>query len=146
MKKYLLTLLLLVLIVSFTLVGCTNKPASLAPTIPTPEATKTVITGQLVNKASSIPYTNTLVRLAEVYRNEQGEGAFALDQSYSPGTYTDENGYFVFSNLTPGEFVMVIGDPTVNYLIITDETTNQAKIYKGDPGQILDIGTLSIEF
>ncbi|HNS62960.1 MAG TPA: hypothetical protein PLS77_13010 [Anaerolineaceae bacterium] len=146
MKNKSLVLLFLILMPSLILTGCTDEPMNLAPTIATPEANKTVITGRLLNDESSAPYTNTLVRLAEVYRNEQGEGAFALDQSFSPGTYTDENGYFVFNNLTPGEFVMVVGDPTVNYLIIVDETSKQAKIYKGDAGQILDIGTLSIDF
>lgn len=144
MKK--LRLLFLVILIALIFSSCQSEPTSVAPVIPTPEPDKAVITGHLIHKGTGIAYVDTLVRLAEVYRNDAGDGAFALDQSFSPGAYTDENGYFIFTNLTPGEFVIVLGDPAVDYLIILDDTTQKAKIYQVDAGKTLDIGDLSVDF
>lgn len=55
-----------------------------------------VITGQLVNLYTLEPMRNFPMRLAEVWCNELGECVYLVDIAFSPGTHTDENGYFTF--------------------------------------------------
>ncbi len=142
-KSFLLILTIVTLAV-MVLVGC--QSFSKKPAISTPTADKAIITGRLINATDGKPMSGILVRLAEVYRNDAGEGSYVLDQALSPGTESDENGYYVFENLTPGEFVLVLGDPLVKYLIISEPNSEKAKVWKVEPGKILDIGELSVDF
>lgn len=142
-KSFLLILTIVTLAV-MVLVGC--QSFSKKPAISTPTADKAIITGRLINATDGKPMSGILVRLAEVYRNDAGEGSYVLDQALSPGTESDENGYYVFENLTPGEFVLVLGDPLVKHLIISEPNSEKAKVWKVEPGKILDIGELSVDF
>ena len=137
-------ILTIVTLAVMVLVGC--QSFSKKPAISTPTADKAIITGRLINATDGKPMSGILVRLAEVYRNDAGEGSYVLDQALSPGTESDENGYYVFENLTPGEFVLVLGDPLVKYLIISEPNSEKAKVWKVEPGKILDIGELSVDF
>jgi hypothetical protein len=144
-KSYLLIFTVVILAAIF-LTGCQKLFKSKGPTIATPTADRAVITGRLINVTSGKPMSGVLVRLAEVYRNDAGEGSYVLDQALSPGTESDEDGYYVFENLTPGEFVLVLGDPLVRYLIINEPNTEKPKVWKVEPGKILDIGELSVDY
>jgi hypothetical protein len=109
--------LLLILFLS----ACTNginttvnpKVLPTATPPPPPESGKATIIGQVTHQDGS-PYTNVIVRLANVARDAEGKGgAYILDIGRSPGTYTDDYGYFIIANITPGEYVIVIGDVEV---------------------------------
>jgi len=80
--------------------------------------------------------------LAEVVRNGE-EGAFLLDIAFSPGTYTNEDGYFVFADLEPMEYVLIIGDVYSDYEVINDES-GKAKAWKVDAGAVVDTGSISV--
>ena len=55
-----------------------------------------------------------IVRLAEVFRNEAGDAAFVLDGAQSPGTLTDVEGRFIFQNVEPREYVLIVGNVEAN--------------------------------
>lgn len=143
-KHYILVWCILLLLV--TACGRQSAPTTIGvptPTpIPRPEPGKATVTGKLFSTTSEKPLPKTAVWLAEVVR--QGEqGAYVLDAVFSPGVYADENGIFVISNVVPGEYVIVVGDPESQYEIIS-ESSGKAKVWNIPADQIYDVGELKV--
>lgn len=132
------------LLIVILLTACTGTNTS-SVVVPTPQTGKTTVTGVLISDTDAKPYASIIVRLAEVYR-EGESAAFALDASFSPGGTTNEDGVFIISDIVPGEYVVIIGDPAINYIIIQDPDTNKAKVWNAPENGILDLGTLKIDF
>jgi hypothetical protein len=150
MKRIVFTYLLLFILF---LSACTklssptvNPKVLLTPTPPSqPESGKATIVGQVMHQAG-YPMVNTIVRLADVARGAEGRGgAFVLDLARSPGTFTDQNGYFNIQNVKPGEYVIVVGDVEITgvYEIIKEEN-GSAKIWTLPADQVTDIGILTV--
>lgn len=110
-----------------------------------PETGKATVTGQVFSLKTNAPLGNTVVRLAEVHR-EGERGAFLLDTAFSPGDITDEQGYFIFENVEPGEFVLVVGNVEVykGYVIIPEES-GKPRVYEFEAGKIQDLGELTVD-
>jgi hypothetical protein len=121
--------------------GGINSPAVTPPV--NPEKGKATVTGRVISSIDGSPYVNTLVRLAEVYR-EGDRGAYALDQAFSPGAKTDANGFFIFENITAREYVLVIGDVMKDYKIYPD---NQGKpqVWNAEPDKVLNMGLIKTD-
>jgi len=135
---------LLALLLSIILTAC-SEAAIPERFIPTPKPGNSTIAGVLVSSKDGTPYSNTYVRLAEVYRKDKA-AAFVLDAAFSPGALTNEKGEFIISDIKPGEYVIIIGDPAVNYLIIEDNQTGDAKVWNAPESGILDVGIFKIDF
>ncbi len=123
-----------------------NPKVLLTPTPPPqPESGKATIVGRVMHQ-QGYPMVNTVVRLADVARGAEGRGgAFVLDLARSPGTFTDQNGYFNIQNVKPGEYVIVVGDveATGVYEIISEQN-GSAKIWTLPVDQVTDIGVLTV--
>jgi|YNPNPStandDraft_1061719.scaffolds.fasta_scaffold29449_3 hypothetical protein len=116
--------------------------ASIIPSptpLPRPLSGKATVTGRVVS-LSNQPVPQVAVWLAEVIR-QGDQGVFVLDSRSSLGAYTDERGVFVIPNVSPGEYVIVVGDPEAQYEIIT-ESSGKAKVWYIPPDQIFEIGEL----
>lgn len=109
--------------------------------IPTSEAGKVTVIGRVIS-LSNQPISQIAVWLAQVIRQGEG-GIYVLDSRASPGVYTNEEGIFMISNVDPGEYVIVIGDPEGLYEIIT-ESSGKAKVWNIPSDQIFDIGELKV--
>jgi hypothetical protein len=144
--RFVYTLVLLIVLIACSPQISTNTSTSPTEMFPTPETDKAVFAGRVVDM-SGTPIGNIELRLAEVYRSDDGEsdGAYILDTAFSPGTISDENGYFVFSDIEPMEYVLVLGNPENVYEIITDES-GKAKVWEPEANQVLDIGELRTDF
>ncbi len=112
--------------------------------VPTPSSGKATVTGRLISETDSSPYKQTEVRLAQVFRKDN-QGAFVLDTSHAPGAFTDENGYFVITEVSPAEYVVVVGDPMGSYMIIPDGNDN-ARTWTVEADKTLDLSVLKIKF
>ena len=108
---------------------------------PNPEPGKATVVGQVLDIKTGQPLTDVVVRLADVYREGEG-GMFLLNFATSPGARTDAKGFFVMTNIKPGEYVMAVGDgENLNdYDVIEDEKTGNAKIWQAVVDQISDWG------
>jgi len=120
------------------LVGCQASGQTSAPA-PTPEVNKAVIYGKLLSEDKT-PMSNTIVRLAKVYRteNEDENGTFILDEANSPSTISEEDGDYYFTNIEPGEYVLFIGQLHNDYMIVSDSEQNP-KVYEVGEGEMLRI-------
>jgi hypothetical protein len=112
---------------------------------PPPNSGEASMYGQVVH-TQGYPIADTVIRLAEVARGAEGRGgAYILDMANSPATRTDANGNFSIQNITPGEYVIVVGDveSVAKYEIIT-ESNGQAKVWNFPADQLTNIGVLTV--
>jgi hypothetical protein len=111
-----------------------------------PQPGMATVVGQVVEVDSGDPLGDVIIRLAEVVREEEGEGegVFLLNHSSSPGARTDQKGYFVFPDIKPGEYVVVVGEgENMNdYDIIEDGDTGKAKVWNATVDEISDWGVI----
>jgi len=108
-----------------------SKPVS------TPTSGVSTVTGVILSE-NGLPLDGISVHLAEVFR-QGGEAAYILNTATSPSTITDRAGQFAVLNIPAREYVIVIGDPSARYAILT-EADGRAKVWNAEPGKILDIG------
>jgi hypothetical protein len=91
------------------------------------------------------PYANVPIRLAAVYLEPQtNEKLFILSGSESPGAIGDDDGYFLFDALNPGEYVMIVGD-IIGYHEIIAGPDQQAVIYVIEEDKVLNAGVIDVE-
>lgn len=109
-----------------------------------PSSGKSIIFGKLIYDNNE-PHAGLVVRLAEVYQDENGRGAFVLDDAHSPKTITDKNGVFTFNDIPPGEYVLFVGELNSNYEVISD-INNTPIIYSVTSDEALELEPLIIEF
>lgn len=112
----------------------------------TPEPGKASVIGRIMTRDTNQPYANVIVRLAPVVDlGTDEEDAFALDEARSPGTISDESGYFAFSSIEPGDYVLIFGNISTIYVIPTS-TPDHAIVVKLMQDQVTNIGELQIKF
>ena len=105
---------------------------------------KGAMVGQVFSITMEKPLSNMVVRLAQVFWNEdKSEGAYVLEGATSPGDDTDDEGIFVFNDLSPADYVIVVGDIMGDYEIIS-EADGKAKIYTIEAGSILQVEQLKV--
>lgn len=112
--------------------------------VPTPQPGNATLIGFVNSQVTGSPVQNVPVSLAKVYRNDQGDGAFALEGASSPTTITDGNGRFVFIDLEPSDYVIVVGNVEVNWYEIIPEPSGKVKVWTVSPEQVNDIGTIQV--
>ncbi len=113
--------------------------------VPTPVADRTTVTGDIIFTENGSPLVNVPVILAKIYRNDEGDGAFVYDTATSPYALTDENGRFIFSNVDPAEYIMVVGNMEVNRYELLTELDGGTRIINAPSGEILDLGAIEVE-
>jgi hypothetical protein len=140
-KYLILVLFTLLLLVTACGKVSTTDTSKTPTTIQTPEAGKAVVTGKVISTNTNQPL-KTQVWLAEVHR--QGDQAvYVLNAVSSPGIYSDETGVFVLTNVTPQEYVIVVGSPEGQNEVINDNS-GKPKVWNIPVDQIYDVGELKV--
>ncbi len=144
-------LTLILLILTLLLTAC-NQSSPVVPTVvlatPTPPAPPNsgfaTSIGRIVNETGE-GMPRIIVRLAEVVRGVEGRGgAFILDVAHSPSTFTDEAGYFIFSNIKGAEYVIVIGDVEITGVYeIIPQANGKARVFNMPADQVTDVGEIT---
>ncbi len=147
-KLFALISIFLMLLSSCTKVSSPDINPEVLPTVTPPslpEAGKATIVGQINNKNGD-PMVNTIIRLAVVVRGAEGRGgAYILDISRSPGTITDEHGYFTIQNVDAGEYVIVVGDIEITGIYeIVSQPNGPARVWELPADQITDVGIITV--
>ena len=90
-------------------------PTMVPPDI-TPDPTMAMVKGVLLY--NSKPVSGTILYLSKVVRSEDGGvGVVAFDRKDPTKTYTNAEGEFVFYNIPPGEYGLVIDTVVASYLL-----------------------------
>lgn len=142
MKKI---LLLAAFLFALLLSACAQSTATEEnlPTVPPPAAGMTSVTGRVIHKNTNDPFPNTIVRLAEVVRSDTGDDVYVLDHAFSPGVKTNEKGIFLFENVDPIEYVIVVGNVENLYEIIPKED-GKPRVWVTYADEVLDVGDLKV--
>lgn len=123
----------------------TVVPAQLSP-LSTPSGEDAVVIGRVFRLDGKTAIPNTTVFLATVYWNtDHTSGVFALDVNAAPKSATSDNGAFMFSGVKAGEYTFVVGDPERKTAILSTPS-GQAQVFKVDPGQILNLGDVKLDY
>jgi hypothetical protein len=152
--------LVLFVVLSALLVACGSGAPAVGPAttagqsaateggVPTPEAGRTTVIGQIISTRTNAPITGTAVRLAQVYRQpgSDQEGAFVLDEARSPGGRTDDSGRFVIPNIGAEEYVLMISTDMGQHVIVTEGSNDKAKVWKTEAGKVLNLGAVRVDF
>jgi len=151
------------LIILFSLIGlsaCNNQtPAtgnpddgnekvnsSGSPTeIPVPPKDKGVLTGSLVQKGvdgnPDTPYEGLRVFLGSLIISEDGKSTLARVNSLeAPVTITDADGKFVFDDLDPATYILVLQVPPNMLIKLNDPETGKDMMIDIAGGEVTDIG------
>ena len=135
-------LFIIILLVSCDMASSRNENPKF--TIPAnPEKGKATLVGRILSSVGGKPMGSIVVRLAEVVRQGE-EGAYVLDEAFSPGVRTDADGYFIFENVDVKEYVIIVGDVYDQYRVISGED-KKAKVWNTIDGNVLDVGELRVD-
>lgn len=121
----------------------TAQATATAVAVPKPQAGQATIVGRVIVRTTKKPIASVVVRLAQVYR-EGDDGAFALDDAFSPGGVTDPEGHFRIENVEATEYVIVVGDVRTQYEIIPD-SSGKPRVWDLQADQILDAGDIVVD-
>jgi len=105
------------------------------------------VTGRLsmLNSGNITPLKDEILYLAEVISNNEGKSSFAsFDRINSPRTTTDAEGRFIFKNVKPGNYGLVIDVITASYLLNKPGTSDPILI-EVIGGNVIDLGELIFE-
>ncbi len=125
----------------------TETTPSPQPTPITPNASEAIIIGKVIStqNSNSQPLTNTEVRLAQVFWDaDSSRGAFVIEGGSSPTTISDNNGSFVFRNLEPNDYVLVVGDLYGQHVILSNDD-GSAQTFTAVIGEVNDIGNIGVD-
>lgn len=116
------------------------------PNPPTPSTGKGVMTGQVLLKSDQKPIPeDTPVRLAQVFR-KGGEGAFVLDLGHSPSSLSKGEGFFTIIDITPAEYLLIVGRPEDSNYEIYQNADGKPFTYNVEAGKTIDLGTIKVEY
>jgi hypothetical protein len=97
---------------------------------------------QVGTKEDRQPAQNIILYLAETIKDSTGtDSVAALDRIRSPRTVSDDKGHFVFSNVPPGTYGLVIDLITTSYLLRQPDA-DKPLLIQVSAGEETDLGTL----
>lgn len=83
------------------------------------------------------------VYLAEILENKDGSLRFAgFDKETAPVTAADANGRFVFANVAPGAYAIVIKSPLSEVIAVQASSPDQEAEVIISAGEVVDAGTI----
>ena len=139
-------LVLLIAIVLFTSCSSPTKEEDLLSIYQAQlESGKAGLLGKLVNE-NELPVRGEVIKLAKVVWNEEKTSAgFVIDGANSPSVISEEDGFFTFMNVDPGEYVIVVRNIEINPIVIPRAPgSNEAAIFTIQSDQILDVSIIKI--
>lgn len=123
-----------------------DSPVAMQPSSIVPVPGTAVVVGRAVTAETNNPafLVSMPVRLARVFWNaDKSDGAFVLEGATSPSALIQEDGSFVFLNVVPADYVIVIGDP-FGYNAIITEPNGKARVITVEAGKTFNVGTLMV--
>jgi hypothetical protein len=86
----------------------------------------------------------TPMRLAAVQWNkDHTDGIFILTGSRSPGTTSEADGRFLFADIPPGDYVIVVGE-VIGTNEIFSKPDGKPYIFTVEKGKVTDVGTVTV--
>ncbi|OGO64254.1 MAG: hypothetical protein A2Z45_07000 [Chloroflexi bacterium RBG_19FT_COMBO_55_16] len=112
--------------------------------IPEPGKDTGIVVGQLVSGPDNQPVLGALY-LARTIKPDEGDlpPIVAFSDSTDPLAVQDQTGRFLFTDITPGIYALVIWNP-VTSTVIQDEGTEDYRLIEVKAGEVTDLGTITL--
>jgi len=114
------------------------------PPIPVPEAGEGAITGQVLGLSGRWKEGPFTIYAAPYVGGEDGEGFYVLEPALHPHDELKANGYFQLNDVTPGQYVLVVG-PTPEEAIRVVDDQQKPRVFTITAGQVLEAGKIQLE-
>ncbi len=111
------------------------------PSLPEPTEGMAVIGGVIKVEHTEQPMQGVELYLANHIGSTPDTPMYSMDPSSAPHALTDDNGHFVFTDVKPGRYAIVVWNP-FNSFLARDPETGLELIIEAAPNQTYDVGTL----
>jgi ABC-type Fe3+-hydroxamate transport system substrate-binding protein len=108
---------------------------------PTPAEGFGVITGRLGIENTDLPMAGVDVYLGDHIGSTEDTPLYGLDSGSAPRTAVDEDGRFVFVDVPPGRYVVVVWN-SLSPLLARDPDSGEPLDIRLAAGQVIDLGLL----
>jgi hypothetical protein len=118
--------------------------------IPTPSPDKAVIHGVVLDIDSKKPLSDEIngvdLFLAQVIHSPDGLSMSSLDKTTAPRADPGKDGVFVFADVAPGEYAVVVRSPFSEVVGRSSADLNKDVVVTVSAGQTLDLGQVYTKF
>jgi hypothetical protein len=116
-----------------------------ALTIPTPGPETGIVVGQLLTPGpGGDPYYSTLYLARTIETDTEGmPPIIAFSEAEDPVSTQDKTGKFMFLDIVPGTYALALWSPVAS-TILQDPETEDYLLFDVSPGEITDLGIISI--
>jgi len=135
-------IMLLTLILSACSTQTSSQPASIVVTPPSPG--KGAMSGQIMDASSRWNGATVFVFAASYYGDETSVCFFMLAGSLNPKTELQAGDFFQMTDITPGQYVLVVGPTAEEGVLVVNDKNNPLLIdIKAD--QVTELGKLNLK-
>ena len=118
------------------------------PVPPTPGEGMGIVTGTLMRQLQGIPpsaLADTTLFLAALLTDESGQtsGLARLNEDTSPWVRTDEGGRFIFRDVAPGRYALIIKTP-LTLQPVKDANTSRDIVADVAAGDVVELGVIAV--
>lgn len=124
-----------------------DPPATATPVIPvvvpTPKTDLGIVTGKLLSSdPDNPPYIATLYLGSTIKADKEGfPPMVSLSADTDPKALQDDTGAFLFTDVKPGIYALVVWDP-YNSVVVQDEKKENYLTFEVKAGEVTDLGTI----
>jgi len=148
-------IIFLIILALMTLTNCTTNPTEektsddkIEMSYPTPASDNAVIIGYLLNSDNNQP-AKGVPFLAHRLDSDNPDlpQTISFSNQNDPGAvYDEESGFFYFENIEPGDnYVLVLVYGPGNIETVTESDSESPLNITVQPGEILDLGTITVQ-
>jgi hypothetical protein len=110
--------------------------------IPTPKANSMVIHGKLLSKETNQILPDIELKLGTIIPVNPGPGYIVSTNESSPRTHTNFRGEFLFDDVGPNDYVLILNTPFNSYPVFSNND-EQIEIYE-EVGNLIELGTVYV--
>jgi hypothetical protein len=113
--------------------------------IPEPGEESGIVTGQLLSPGpGGTPYIGALYLANTIPSDQEGfPPIVSLSDQTDPLAVQDQTGRFLFTDITPGTYALVLWNPVAS-TVIEEPGTNEYMVFEVQPGEVTDLGIIGI--
>jgi hypothetical protein len=110
--------------------------------LPTAVSGQAVVAGRILDSQTQQAPLEGIIYLAQTLSLDTGDPVVRLDQQEDLLSVPDQGGYFVFPQVEPGDYALVLHTPEITFLIEKQDGTNV--LFSVETGQVMDLGTIGV--